>query len=52
MSTMSATPIPMAPPDPPSPRIVAIMGTGRMENSFMLSAMAWLIPRSSPDTPG
>ncbi len=37
MSTMSATPMPMAPPEPPSPRMVATMGTGRTANSFMLS---------------
>ena len=52
MITRSATPIPSAPPLPPSPITAATIGTG-MRNHFMIAfAIAAAMPRSSAPAPG
>ena len=52
MITRSATPIPSAPPLPPSPITAATIGTGMRNQSMIAFAMAAAMPRSSAPAPG
>jgi len=47
-----ATPIPRAPPLPPSPITMQITGVGRRDISNMELAITWAWPRSSAPMPG
>ena len=52
MATRSATAMPNAPPDPPSPTMTDTIGTRSRDISIRLTAMAWAWPRSSAPIPG
>jgi len=52
MATLSATAIPSAPPDPPSPITILSIGVRKRLISRMLTAMASAWPRSSAPIPG
>ena len=52
MITRSATPIPSAPPLPPSPITAATIGTGIRNQSMIAWAIAAAIPLSSAPAPG
>ena len=52
MIVRSPTPIASAPPEPPSPITVQMIGTRSSDISSRLRAIASLWPRSSAPTPG
>ena len=52
MRTRSPTPMPSAPPLPPSPITMQTIGTRSGDISRMFSAMAHAWPRSSAPMPG
>jgi hypothetical protein len=52
ISTWSATEMASAPPEPPSPMMVEMMGTSSCAISKMLRPMASDWPRSSASMPG
>jgi len=52
MATLSATPMPSAPPEPPSPQTIERIGVFRRDISNMLRAIDSAWPRSSAPMPG